>query len=377
MNRLWREPRLKYGRFSAFPPDKNGKKPKKVIGSDGKLIEPEPDVYSTKILEKKILNGEPLSNNPERILQEIFYFAAVLPSIQSGLIDTKNLTLSADGTAVAVHASPYGKRQKTCPKKGSECQDSKECWRRFSDPDADWGYDSHEKEYYFGRTLYMISYRNNEHKVEVPILMKFASAKRHDSILFFYAVDELGRHFPAISPKNFCLDSAHDNYPTYRLLKHWDINALIDMNQRSNKMPSLPDDITMDKEAHPHCRCGAEMCNWGFNKDKEAIKYRCPLVCGRIQECEFTGECSKSTYGRTIYVKRDDDIRYFPNIPRDSDEYKSIYKERTASERVNNRVLNNYHLLDLKIRGTDHYSFWTMIIGICIYLDAWEKAKLI
>lgn len=142
-------------------------------------------------------------------------------------------------------------------------------------------------------------------------------------------------------------------------------------------MASLPDDITMDKESHPHCRCGAEMCNWGFNKDKEAIKYRCPFICGRIRECKFACECSKSSYGKTIYVKREDDIRYFPNIPRDSDEYKSIYKERTASERVNNRVLNNYHLLDLKIRGTDHYSFWTMIIGICIHLDAWEKAKLI
>lgn len=377
MNRFWKGSRLKYSRFSCLPPDKNGKKPKKVIGPDGKLVEPEPEKHSTRILEQKILSGQSISNNPEGLLQDIFYYAAVLPSLNSGLISNHDLTLSGDGTAVAVHASPYGKRQKACPNAGAECQNSRQCWRHFSDPDADWGYDSHEKDYYFGRSLYMLNYRNNEYKIEVPILIKFESAKRHDSILFFHAIDELARHAPGISPKNICLDSAHDNYPTYRLLEHWDINALIDMNSRCNTMPTLPEGFTMDKESHPRCKAGYEMCNWGYDRNKEATKYRCPLACGRVQDCPFSEECSTSDYGRTIYVKQEDDIRYFPRIHRDSDEYKAIYKERTASERVNNRVLNNYHLLELKIRGTDHFSFWTMIIGICLHLDAWAKVNLI
>ena len=348
-----------------------------MIGADGKLIEPEPDKHSTRLLEKEIISGKQLSDNPEGFLQDIFYYAAVLPSINANLIENDGMTLSGDGTAVAVHASPYGKRQKTCPNKGLDCKNSRECWRHFSDPDADWGYDSHEKEYYFGRSLYMVSYRNNKYKVEVPVLIKFESAKRHDSILFFHAIDELGRHNPGICPQNICLDSAHDNYPTYRLLKRWNINALIDMNTRSNKMSSLPDDISMDKQSHPHCMAGFEMCNWGFNIEKEATKYRCPLACGKIQTCEFKSKCSNSIYGRTIYIKQEEDIRYFPTIPRDSEQYKLIYSERTASERVNNRVLNNYHLLDMKIRGTDHYSFWTMIIGVCLHLDARLKATMI
>ena len=49
------------------------------------------------------------------------------------------------------------------------------------------------------------------------------------------------------------------------------------------------------------------------------------------------------------------------------------FKERTACERINNRVLNGYGLQSLKIRGIDHFSFWTMIIGICIHVDARYK----
>lgn len=50
-----------------------------------------------------------------------------------------------------------------------------------------------------------------------------------------------------------------------------------------------------------------------------------------------------------------------------------IAYERTACERVNNRILNDYHLQNLKICRNDHHTFWIMIIGICIHLDAWYK----
>ncbi len=51
-----------------------------------------------------------------------------------------------------------------------------------------------------------------------------------------------------------------------------------------------------------------------------------------------------------------------------------LHSERTACERVNDRVLNDYCLQHLKIRGKDHFSFRAMLIGICIHLDARYKA---
>lgn len=61
-------------------------------------------------------------------------------------------------------------------------------------------------------------------------------------------------------PKNVCLDPAHDNIPTYQLLEHWDINALIDINGRAKASEDAPDDITFNKDSHPLCKAGHEIC---------------------------------------------------------------------------------------------------------------------
>ena len=372
MNRFWMAPRDNYSRPALLPAGRNGKKPKKIIGVDGKLAEPEdPCTITTGDIVNDILDGKPASDNPEAALQKIFSIIAVLPSVRLGLIDPENLTLSGDGTAVVSHSSPYGRRLHSCSK---SCPYRTGCPRHYSDPDAEWGWDSDNKTWYFGHTLYMLCSRNNTLKVELPLLMKFTGARRHDSKNFLYAIDDFGRNAFGISPKNICLDSAHDNIPTYELLEHWDINALIDINGRAKSSENAPDDITFNKEGHPLCRAGHEMCPWGNDPVKDAHKYRCPLRCGHVSTCPYETECSPGSYGRTVYIKNHAGLRFHPRIPRDSEQYKSIYSERTACERVNDRVLNDYCLQHLKIRGRDHFSFWTMIIGICIHLDARYKA---
>ena len=45
MNRLWLNPREHYSRSALLPAGKNGKKPQKTIGSDGKLAEENPDTF--------------------------------------------------------------------------------------------------------------------------------------------------------------------------------------------------------------------------------------------------------------------------------------------------------------------------------------------
>ncbi len=204
-------------------------------------------------------------------------------------------------------------------------------------------------------------------------MFKFTQARRHDSLNFLYTMDDFGRHSFGLTPKNICLDSAHDNIPTYELLEHWDINAFIDINGRTTSSENAPDDITFDKQGHPLCRAGHKMCPWGNDPIKQAHKYRCPLKCGRIDSCPYEKECSQGSYGRTVYIKHHADLRFHPRVPRDSDLYKETYSKRTACERVNDRVLNDYCLQHLKIRGKDHFSFWTMLIGICIHLDARYK----
>ena len=371
MHRFWLASRSIYSRKSLLPAGRNSKKPDKTIGTDGKLTDDSDSSLSTDDVVKKIENGFPASDNPETALQKIFFLLAVLPSVRLGLVDSADLTMSGDGTAVVSHSSPYGRHLPSC---GHSCPYRDTCGRHYSDPDAEWGWDSSKKAWYFGHTLYMLCCRNNKLKTEVPLLMKFTGAKRHDSKNFLYAIDDFGRNTYGIFPKNICLDSAHDNIPTYKLLERWDINALIDINGRAKASENAPGDITFNKKGHPLCRAGHEMCPWGNDPVKDAHKYRCPLRCGRISSCPYEEQCSPGSYGRTVYIKNHADLRFHPRIPRDSEQYKTIYSERTACERVNNRVLNDYCLQHLKIRGRDHFSFWTMLIGICIHLDARYKA---
>jgi hypothetical protein len=48
-------------------------------------------------------------------------------------------------------------------------------------------------------------------------------------------------------------------------------------------------------------------------------------------------------------------------------------KQRTACERVNNRILNDYGLEKSKVRGKKRYTFYAMIAAINIHLDAQLK----
>lgn len=371
MNRLWLAARSNSARRSLLPSDKNSNKPKKEVGTDGKLVEQDPSLPDTKKIVADIMKGIPAYENPEAALQRIFSILAIFPSVRLGLINTENLTISGDGTAVVSHASSFGKHLSSCP---PDCIYRRDCGRHYSDPDASWGLDSSKKQWYFGHAMYLLACRNNKLGIDLPLLIKFTPAKRHDSKNFLYAIDDFGRNTYGLSPKNICLDSAHDNIPTYRLLEHWDINALIDINSHSKYSEDAPDDISFDKEGHPLCRAGHKMCPWGNDPLKDAHKYRCPLKCGRISSCPYEAGCSPTKYGRTTYIKNHASLRFQPRIPRDSEEYKTIYKERTACERLNDRFLNDYYLQYLKIRGRDHFSFWSMLIGICIHLDARHKA---
>ena len=115
--------------------------------------------------------------------------SAVLPSIRLGLIDLADLTISGDGTAVVSHTSPNGRHLPSC---STSCPFRKTCGRHYSDPDAGWGWDSDKKVWYFGHTLYMLFYRNDQEKVELPLVFKFTQARRHDSLNFLYTMDDFG-----------------------------------------------------------------------------------------------------------------------------------------------------------------------------------------
>jgi hypothetical protein len=113
------------------------------------------------------------------------------------------------------------------------------------------------------------------------------------------------------------------------------------------------------------------MVQWGFcGKDRCRIKWRCPFVLGKCDISKACLDCSDSLYGRVVYTKPDWDLRLFTKIPRGSDRFKVKMRERTAAERVNNRILNHYGLEASKTRGKKRISFFATVAAFNAHLDA-------
>lgn len=363
MDRLWTAPPTDlYARDKLLPASRNSKKPDKPKGKKQKAQEAKPKI--TEAIEKRLMGGKDIPFNFEGRLQRFFYHVAVLPSMESGLIPGEHLTVSGDGTAVHTHACPRGHRRVGAP----------DNLRHFPDPDASWGWDSDLEKYYFGYTLFQLSCYNSDLRTDIPLLLRFTSAKRHDSVSFLVAFHEMEKHMPAVSPENICLDSAMDNYPTYRLLKKKQIRAFIDLNNKCGRPKTIPDTITIDKDGTPLCQKNLRMKPNGYDKSSGYLMWRCPYGKEHCSKCK--NSCTGSKYGRVVKTRPEWDIRLYTDVPRGTDAYKKIYNQRSATERINNRILNDYGLHRMFIHTKEHYSFMTTMIGICIHLDARYKQQV-
>lgn len=299
-------------------------------------------------------------------LQLFFDAIAVIPSSDIGLIDSKDLTLSGDGSALHIHASPFGHKILE--------QNNDNLTHRYSSPEADIGWDSDLGVNYYGFTLYNISYHNSQLNLDLPCFLSIEKASRHDALTTISATAQLSALNPTLHPRYMCFDAASDNYSTHYFFKNLNIIPIIDINcRRKDKNPFGAFD-GLDKNGVPICLNGSKMIYWGHDEKKHRNKYRCPLALGKVSSCPYKDTCCPdSTYGKTRYTKESDDIKLFGPVSYKTDMWKKIYRNRTSTERMNNRILNDYHLHSMRIRNRAKFMFYTMFAGINIHLDAQVK----
>jgi hypothetical protein len=364
MNRICRldeRPRVKHKK----------RKPRKKYGKGDKMPPKHPGIVDK--LVGKILAGRRFNHRPERFLQAIFARVSVDVSVGMGLVGN-GLTLSGDGTCMHTGASPYGRKICDCRENGVYNCD---CPRRFSDPNASWGWSGHNEKYFYGYTGYFLSAYNKPTKTDLPLLLRLADAKRHDSVMAVVALAEFRDLHPNISVETFLSDSASDNRPTYELLEAWNINAVIALNDKRGRKNELPGPLDIGGNGVPLCPAGHRMTHWGtFNEaGRIRTKWRCPCKTGKAEPGDACAGCSSSSCGRVIYTKPESNIRIFTRIPRGTPLWKKKMKERTAAERVNNRILNHYGMEHTRQRGKKRISFFTTVAAVNIHLDA-QLAKL-
>lgn len=151
---------------------------------------------------------------------------------------------------------------------------------------------------------------------------------------------------------------------------------LIDHNKRRKSIESKTGE-SINSDGIPVCSCGHTMTYDGYDYTRYRKKYRCPLKAGLIDSCPFAQTCSTSDYGRVVYVKdKDNEPRFKGPVSYGSPKWKSLYKDRTCTERINNAVLNTYGLHKMHLRNGAKNGFFSIIAGINLHLDAWLKAEV-
>ena len=217
-------------------------------------------------------------------MQSLFNAIVVIPSLDMGLIEPANSTLSGDGSCLHVHASCHGHK----------VQDAPDC----------------------------------------------------------------------------------DSNSIYQFFQEKNIIPLIDHNKRRKSIESKTGE-SINSDGIPVCSCGHTMTYDGYDYTRYRKKYRCPLKSGLIDSCPFAQTCSTSDYGRVVYVKdKDNEPRFKGPVSYGSPKWKSIYKDRTCTERINNAVLNTYGLHKMHLRNGAKNGFFSIIAGINLHLDAWLKAEV-
>jgi len=346
------------------------RKPTIKLAKGEKLPPRHPDI--TNKLKDKLIVGRRFADPIATAIND-FLAVAVRQSYEFGLMAPR-INISGDGTCIPTGASSYGKKTCGCKDKGIyDC----DCPRTYSDPKATWGWDSHNSCYFYGYTGYFISTYDAIHKVDLPLYLRIVDAKRHDSISALAALSEFGDRYPQLRAGAFISDSASDNQATYELLDFWGIDAVIALGKTNDGNFKYPAPLRIEADGTPVCPSGHNMVFWGdCGGNHPRIKWRCPNALNKLEDGAPCICCSPSPYGRTFYTKPEWDLRIFCRVPRGTEQWKNLMKERTASERVNDRILNDYGVGKSGRRGKGRISFFTMIAAINIHLDAQLKIIL-
>jgi hypothetical protein len=131
-------------------------------------------------------------------------------------------------------------------------------------------------------------------------------------------------------------------------------------------------DLTFEPDGTPLCPGGRRMRYQCYFTTKAAHFFACPATRKNgvgdwvfyADECPFAAPCApEKKMGYTRYIKSEADLRLFPPIPRDSKRFKTLYAQRSASERQNS-VADSYRV-DRCHRNSAYTLIRLAFVNIC------------
>lgn len=314
-------------------------------------------------------------NNLQDRLGAILLEVGVIPSAHLGLLgDLDALVIGGDGSSLRTGASGQG--QKTCDcDKDTRC----DCPKLFSDPDAEWGWDSYHKSFYFGHQFYELSTSSGDH--DLPLALRLDPANVTDFTASLECLDWLRK---ATRSRQLgwdidiaIFDKGHDARPIYEWLIDSDMKPVIPLSKDAPAHHPSRIDIALSKRGVPMCEGNVEMAPWGSAGKRRKV-FACPVKARWIDQCPQAPQddpqwvCRPDQkVGPTVSVAVNDNPRLFPPIARNSHRYTELAKLRSGTERSNSVKKETFALEAARHRRS---SFWLIrlhLIALLQHARAW------
>jgi hypothetical protein len=206
-------------------------------------------------------------------------------------------------------------------------------------------------------------------KHEVSLAYEITDTKAGDGETLPTVLAQAQANLPAGRIKTLAYDKAADTQEVHRVLSGEGIKPVIqnralwkDEHERMLPGHDGNSNVVYDEAGSVYCydRVSQPMVRHpmayiGYEPQRETLKYRCPAKHERWP-CPMSQVCNAGkSYGMTVRVQREIDLRRFPALPRGTKKFERMYRGRTAVERVNGRLKVFWGVDDGNLRGSRRF----------------------
>jgi hypothetical protein len=230
---------------------------------------------------------------------------------------------------------------------------------------------------WFGFKLHLVV----DVKHEVVLAYEITDTKAGDGETLPVILKQAQANLPEDRIETLAYDKAADSDDVHALLSGEGIKPLVQMRSLWQTDPErmLPghdgsSNVVYDESGTIYCYDKVseppvrhKMAYIGYEPERETLKYRCPAK-HEGWECPMSKVCNAGkSYGKTVRVDREVDLRRFPSLPRATKKFERMYKGRTSVERVNARLKVFWGVDDGNVTGSRR--FFTQV-GVVLAVHA-------
>lgn len=218
---------------------------------------------------------------------------------------------------------------------------------------------------WFGYKLHLLV----DVKHEVALSYEITDTKAGDGETLPTLLNQGQANLPADRIETLAYDKAADTNDVHQLLSDAGIKPVIQNRKLWKEEPErmLPghdgsSNIVYDESGTVYCydrqsqpMVRHPMAYIGYEPARETLKYRCPAKHQGFS-CPMSEICNAGkSYGKTVRVPREIDLRRFPALPRATQKFERMYKGRTSVERVNARFKIFWGVDDGNLTGAQRF----------------------